>query len=128
MKEKLPAWILQSTLWNKIQQGQQEDDYCSKVIDIHAGKVSDFYISNNAMLQFTGQLYVPDKENIQRDIQSESHTTPYSIHLGATKIFNMSIDKGRTSKANRNLSTVTYPRMELRKNHNGFCGEIIENN
>ncbi|XP_022860940.1 uncharacterized protein LOC111381395 [Olea europaea var. sylvestris] len=75
------------------------------------------------------RLYVPDAENIRSDILAEAYTTPYSIHLGATKMYrdlklhywwpNMT-----GIKASRNLITITYPQVKMGKNHDEFCGEI----
>ncbi|XP_022856219.1 uncharacterized protein LOC111377372 [Olea europaea var. sylvestris] len=65
IEAKLAALTLQPTLLNRIQQGQQEDDYCSKIKnDIHDGKALDFHISTNDILRFRGLLYVPNAENI----------------------------------------------------------------
>ncbi|XP_022869157.1 uncharacterized protein LOC111388633 [Olea europaea var. sylvestris] len=41
----------------------------------------------NGILQFRGRLYVPDVEYTGGDIFFEAHTIPYSIHLGATKMY-----------------------------------------
>lgn len=88
IEAKLAALTLQPTLLNRIQQGQQEDDYYSKIKnDIHDGKASDFHISTDDILRFRGRLYVPDTENIRGDILSEAHMTPYSVHPGATKMY-----------------------------------------
>ncbi|XP_022870129.1 uncharacterized protein LOC111389442 [Olea europaea var. sylvestris] len=88
VEAKLVVLTFQPTLLNKIQQGQQEDDCCSKIKnDIQDGEASDFHILAYGILQFRGRLYVPDAENIRGDILSEAHMTPYSVHPGATKMY-----------------------------------------
>ena len=47
----------------------------------------DFSISETGLLRFQGRICVPADDSIRREILDEAHTTPYSIHPGATKMY-----------------------------------------
>ena len=52
-----------------------------------AGMAGDFSISETGLLRFQGRICVPADDGIRREILDEAHTTPYSIHPGATKMY-----------------------------------------
>ena len=52
-----------------------------------AGAAGDFSISETGLLKFQGLICVPSDDSIRREILDEVHTTPYSIHPGATKMY-----------------------------------------
>ncbi|KAM6577811.1 hypothetical protein CsatB_029648 [Cannabis sativa] len=52
-----------------------------------AGKTSDFSVDEMGMLRFGNRVCVPMDDGIKREIMDESHTTPYSVHPGSTKMY-----------------------------------------
>ena len=50
-------------------------------------KFSNFQMSENGILRFRKRLYVPNVDNIREHILAEAHSTPYSMHPGATKMY-----------------------------------------
>ena len=47
----------------------------------------EFSISPYGILHFKGRLCIPDDGQLKEQILYEAHTTPYSIHPGATKMY-----------------------------------------
>ena len=80
---------LKSTLLERIKQGQKEDpDLIGHKESMESGKKSDFNVSANGVIRFQGRLYIPDDGSIKEEILTEAHNTPYSMHLGTTKMYN----------------------------------------
>ena len=52
-----------------------------------AGTTKDYSISETGLLRYQGRICVPADEGIRREILDESHTTPYSLHPGTTKMY-----------------------------------------
>ena len=55
---------------------------------MESGKAIDFKISANGSLKFKDRICVPDNEEIKKEILTEAHSTPYSVHPGTTKMYN----------------------------------------
>ncbi|KAK6145485.1 hypothetical protein DH2020_022305 [Rehmannia glutinosa] len=88
VEAKLAALTLRPTLLDRIQQEQQGDGYYAKVKnDIASGAPSDFKISESGVLRFKERLYVPNRDNLRENVLAEAHSTPYSVHPGATKMY-----------------------------------------
>ena len=51
------------------------------------GKRADFVITTDEALRYNGRLVVPNNLELKREIMSEAHDTPYSIHHGSTKLY-----------------------------------------
>ncbi|KAL5544968.1 hypothetical protein UlMin_008752 [Ulmus minor] len=51
------------------------------------GKNVEFSVSTGGILHFKGRLCIPDNAQIKEQLLSEAHTTPYSVHPGATKMY-----------------------------------------
>lgn len=43
--------------------------------------------TEDGILLYQGRIYVPADQEIRRRIMAEAHHTPYSIHPGATKMY-----------------------------------------
>ena len=79
---------LQSTLLERIKEAQKQDSELIKTqAMVLAGKASDFSVDETGMLRFGSRVCVPMNENIKKEIMDESHTTPYSVHPGSTKMY-----------------------------------------
>ena len=80
---------LQSTLLDRIIQGQKEDpELIGHKETVELGKKTDFSISAEGVIRFQGRLCVPDDRNIKEEILVEAHNTPSSVHPGITKMYN----------------------------------------
>ena len=51
------------------------------------GTAKDYSIFVTCMLRYQGRISVPADKGIRREILDESHTTPYSLHPGTTKMY-----------------------------------------
>ena len=54
---------------------------------MRAGKFTDFILNDEGILWISGRLCVPDMDNLREEILEEVHSTAYSVHLGATKMY-----------------------------------------
>ena len=79
---------LHSTLLERIKEGQLVDVQLQEVRQ-HAlvGTAKDYVVSETGLLHYQGRICVPADEGIRREILDESHTTPYSLHPGTTKMY-----------------------------------------
>ena len=88
IEAKLAALTLQPTLIDRIKQGQRDDEYLINMRKyVAAGKSTEFKMTQDDILQFRGRFCVPNIDNIREDILKEAHSTPYSIHPRATKMY-----------------------------------------
>ncbi|KAL5567482.1 hypothetical protein UlMin_024057 [Ulmus minor] len=55
--------------------------------EVREGKNKEFQISSDGILHFKGRLCIPKDPELREQILSEAHTTPYSVHPGATKMY-----------------------------------------
>ena len=47
----------------------------------------EFSISSDGILNLKGRLCIPNDEKLWNQLLTEAHTTPYSVHPGATKMY-----------------------------------------
>ena len=79
---------LQSTLLERIKEGQLSDPQLIKIReDVLAGASRDYSVSEIGLLRNKGQICVLLDPALRREILDESHTTPYSLHPGTTKMY-----------------------------------------
>ena len=79
---------LQSTLLERIKEGQLSDPQLIKIReDVLAGASRDYTVSELGLLRYKGRICVPLDTALRREILDESHTTPYSLHPGTTKMY-----------------------------------------
>ena len=55
--------------------------------DVLAGASRDYTVSEVGLLRYKGRICVPLDTALRREILDESHTTPYSLHPGTTKMY-----------------------------------------
>ena len=85
---KLSTLTLQPTLIGKIKDGQATDPYSEKIrLQLEVGKRSEIHISNDGVIRYKDRLYVPDNDEIRKEILKEAHSTPYSVHPDTTKMY-----------------------------------------
>ena len=79
---------IESEIQSKIQALQSTDREIQKILEVDATKKKpDFQVSEDGILKFRGQLYVPDVAELEEDNLLEAHRSNYSIHIGSTKIY-----------------------------------------
>ena len=85
---RLANITLQSTLLERIKEAQGMDpQLVERREKVLTGAAKDFSISEMGLLKYKGRICVPIDPDIRREILDESHTTPYSLHPGSTKMY-----------------------------------------
>ena len=84
---KLSILTLQSNLLESIKLHQGKDPCLLKVQLFLREKDKEFKVSMDRILYFKGRICVPNFEFLKKQILSEAHETPYSIHLRASKMY-----------------------------------------
>ncbi|KAL5757924.1 hypothetical protein ACOSP7_020535 [Xanthoceras sorbifolium] len=54
---------------------------------IPSGKHPNFSIRNDGVVCFRDRICIPDDEELRKIILTEAHSSPYSMHLGSTKMY-----------------------------------------
>ena len=85
---KLASLRLQPVLQDEIREAQKGDPimdgYRKEIVD---NARSNFSLSKDGILLYQRRICVPDQEGIKKQILAEAHSTPYSVHPGATKMY-----------------------------------------
>ncbi|KAL5549797.1 hypothetical protein UlMin_005028 [Ulmus minor] len=82
------ALTLQPTILDGIKGSQELDPAIVKLKELVLEKKKvEFSISPNGVLHCKGRLCIPNDDELKEQILSEAHTTPYSVHPGATKMY-----------------------------------------
>ncbi|XP_075483673.1 uncharacterized protein LOC142523826 [Primulina tabacum] len=68
--------------------------------------ITEFAMNTDDLLMFRGRICVPSGDDIRRDVLTEAHTAPYSIHPGSTKIY-------------QDLRRLYWWPVEVRSHHHG---------
>ncbi|KAL5571283.1 hypothetical protein UlMin_020880 [Ulmus minor] len=85
---QLSALNLQPTTLDGIKGSQELDPTIVKLKElVQEKKKVEFSISPDGVLHCKGRLCIPDDEELKKQILFEAHTTPYSVHPGATKMY-----------------------------------------
>ncbi|KAL5555882.1 hypothetical protein UlMin_038118 [Ulmus minor] len=85
---KISTLTLQSTILDEIKGSQELDPSLAKLKEhVQERKNVEFSISPDGILHFKGRLCILDDAQLKEQILSEAHTTPYSVYLGATKMY-----------------------------------------
>ena len=83
---RLSSLTLQSNLLESIQNHQGKDPFLIKA-QLFDGKNKEFKTSANGITYFKERVCVPNFESLRKQVMSEAHETPYSVHPGATKMY-----------------------------------------
>ena len=80
--------IVQPKLLARIKATQLEDPECAKIKQLLAkGKAKDFCLKDDGLLTNFKQVCFPKCIGLKKEIMSEAHHSPYTVHLGATKMY-----------------------------------------
>ena len=85
---QLSTLTLQPTIFDGIKGAQELDPQLLKLKEqVLEGKNVEFSVSTDGILQFKGRLCIPNDAQLKEQLLFEAHTTPYSVHPGATKMY-----------------------------------------
>ena len=85
---RLAAMTLPPTIFEGLKTSQELDPSLLKIREeILEGKDDGFSISEDGILHRNGRICIPDDEELRNQILSKARETPYSIHPGATKMY-----------------------------------------
>ena len=85
---RLANTSLESSLLERINEQQMIDAQMMELRGkVLAGAAGEFSISETGLLRVQGRICVPSDASVRREIMYEVHTTPYSIHPGAAKMY-----------------------------------------
>ncbi|XP_075079905.1 uncharacterized protein LOC107779264 [Nicotiana tabacum] len=67
---------------------QDEDPYLVKLKEgVRSKEITAFTLGNDRVLKLNDRLCVPDVDGLRKAIMEEAHSSRYSIHPGATKMY-----------------------------------------
>ena len=79
---------IQPTLLEQIKQDQKRDEGIQKVIQhISREDATPFQTNEEGILRYKDRLVIPREGKMREIILDEAHSSAYSIHPGATKMF-----------------------------------------
>ena len=80
--------MVQSELLARIKAAQLEDPECAKIKQLLAiGKIKDFCLKEDRLLTHFKQVCVSGIEGLRKEIMSEAHHSPYTVHPRGTKMY-----------------------------------------
>ncbi|XP_075475608.1 uncharacterized protein LOC142507103 [Primulina tabacum] len=82
----LSTLTVQSTLKDKIRAAQSSDEQLQNLRLRDESKGLKLYSVKDSVVRYCNGLWVPSGDSLGEDIMKKSHITPYSIHLGSTKM------------------------------------------
>ena len=145
----LASLSVQPTLVERIKLSQVDDPHLKKIMDeVRSGKKSKFSISEDGALRFGSRLSMLNDPLIKKEILEEAHYSPYTIHMGSTKMYHdlhenfwwnnmkreiahfveqcLTCQQGIAPMTLRFVATTSYSPMEVGENHYGLCFKIVE--
>ena len=85
---QIATLCIRPLLHDQIREEQEKDEKLVEIRkEVQMGKRDDFQISTNGILRINGRMCIPNNEGIKRQLLEEAHQTLYSIHPGATKMY-----------------------------------------
>nr|XP_033512019.1 uncharacterized protein LOC117276766 [Nicotiana tomentosiformis] len=80
--------LAQSSLVVHVKAKQDEDPYLLKLKEgVRNKEITAFTLGSDGVLKLNDWLCVPDVDGLRKAIMEEAHSSRYSIHLGATKMY-----------------------------------------
>ncbi|KAA3486447.1 reverse transcriptase [Gossypium australe] len=77
-----PTWL------NEVKEGQlADDDLSTKLRQVQNGELEDYGINDEGVLCFKGKVCMPKNEELRQRILQESHSSPYAMHPGGSKMY-----------------------------------------
>ncbi|XP_019235971.1 PREDICTED: uncharacterized protein LOC109216280 [Nicotiana attenuata] len=80
--------LVQSSLVAHVKAKQDEDPYLVKLKEgVRSKEITAFTLGSDRVLKLNDRLCVPDVDGLRKAIMEEAHSSRYSIHPGATKMY-----------------------------------------
>jgi len=80
--------LAQSSLVAHVKAKQDEDPYLVKLKEgVRSKEITAFTLGSDGVLKLNDRLCVPDVDGLRKAIMEEAHSSRYSIHPGATKMY-----------------------------------------
>ncbi|XP_070004859.1 uncharacterized protein [Nicotiana sylvestris] len=80
--------LAQSSLVAHVKAKQDEDPYLVKLKEgVRNKEITAFTLGSDRVLKLNDRLYVSDVDGLRKAIMEEAHSSRYSIHPGATKMY-----------------------------------------
>jgi hypothetical protein len=80
--------MVQSELLARIKAAQLEDLECAKIKQLLVeGKAKEFCLKEDELLTYFKQVCVPGIGELRKEIMSEAHHSPYTVHPEGTKMY-----------------------------------------
>jgi hypothetical protein len=80
--------MVQPELLERIKATQLEDPECAKIKQLLAeGKAKAFCLKDDGLLTHFKQVCVPKSGGLRKEIISEAHRFPYTVHPSGTKMY-----------------------------------------
>jgi hypothetical protein len=77
---------IQPTFLERIRLAQEQDDETTRLKE-KINKGLGFYMTTDGLLRYQNRICVPNNEEIKKLILDKAHFSPYSVHLGGTKMY-----------------------------------------
>jgi hypothetical protein len=88
MPVQLANLMVQTELLARIKVAKLEDPKCAKIKQLIAeGRAKEFCLKEDKLLTHFKQVCVPEIEGLRKEIMSEAHHSPYTVHPGGTKMY-----------------------------------------
>lgn len=85
---QLSTLTLQPMTFEGIKGAQELDPQLLKWKEqVLEGKNVEFSVTTDGILHYKGRLCIPNDAELKKQLLSEAHATPYSVHPGATKMY-----------------------------------------
>ncbi|KAE8735791.1 Detected protein of unknown function [Hibiscus syriacus] len=77
-----PVWL------ERIGELQSKDEMCLKRIEqVKNKEIKDFEIKSDENLYCKGRIIIPDNDDLKKEILTEAHCSPLTMHPGGTKMY-----------------------------------------
>ncbi|KAE8683154.1 serine/threonine-protein phosphatase 7 long form-like protein [Hibiscus syriacus] len=77
-----PTWL------ERIRELQSKDETCLKRIEqVKSKDIKDFEVKSDGNLYCKGRFVIPDNDDLKKEILTEAHCNPLTMHPGGTKMY-----------------------------------------
>ena len=88
VQAKLASLSLQPSLIDRIKEAQKSD---AERIDleriIEESQRTELWKDDQGVIRYDTRLWVPDSEELRKEVLKEAHSSAYSVHPGSTKMY-----------------------------------------
>ena len=88
VEKRLASLRLQPTLQSRILDAQKSSGARAEVMKvIQFSKSTELNVDEDGTIRYGKRLWVPDEDDLRREILKEAHSSAYSVHPGSTKMY-----------------------------------------